>query len=59
MLAVLFGANMSFATPMAYKTNLLVMSAGGYRFSEFVRVGTPLTLLMLVVLTLLLSSMYL
>ena len=59
VLAVLFGANMSFATPMAYKTNLLVMSAGGYRFSEFVRVGTPLTLLMLVVLTLLLSSMYL
>lgn len=58
VLAVLFGANMSFATPMAYKTNLLVMSAGGYRFSEFVRVGTPLTLLMWVVLTFLLASMY-
>ena len=59
VLAVLFGANMSFATPMAYKTNLLVMSAGGYRFNEFVRVGTPLTLLMLVVLTLVLARMYL
>ena len=58
VLAVLFGANMSFATPMAYKTNLLVMSAGGYRFSEFVRVGTPLTLLMWAVLTFLLASMY-
>ncbi|MXY53115.1 MAG: SLC13 family permease [Gammaproteobacteria bacterium] len=58
VLAVLFGANMSFATPMAYKTNLLVMSAGGYRFSEFVRVGTPLTFLMWAVLTFLLASMY-
>ena len=51
VLAVLFGANLSFVTPMAYKTNLLVMNAGGYKFSDFVRVGTPLTLLMWVVLT--------
>lgn len=34
VLAVLFGANLSFATPMAYQTNLLVMNAGGYRFNE-------------------------
>ena len=33
VLAVLFGANMSYATPMAYKTNLLVMTVGGYSFS--------------------------
>ncbi|CAE7635861.1 unnamed protein product [Symbiodinium pilosum] len=39
VLAVLFGANMSYATPMAYKTNLLVMSAGNYTFREFVKVG--------------------
>lgn len=45
VLAVLFGANMSFVTPMAYKTNLLIMNAGGYRFNDFVRVGTPLALL--------------
>ncbi|GIT39016.1 MAG: hypothetical protein Ct9H300mP8_02120 [Gammaproteobacteria bacterium] len=37
---------MSYATPMAYKTNLLVMSAGNYRFSDFVKVGTPLTIIM-------------
>jgi di/tricarboxylate transporter len=46
VLAVLFGANMSYATPMGYQTNLLVMSAGGYRFSDFLRVGVPLTLIM-------------
>ena len=46
ILAVLFGANMSYITPMAYKTNLLVMNAGGYKFMDFVKVGTPLTLIM-------------
>jgi di/tricarboxylate transporter len=59
VLAVLFGANMSYATPMAYQTNLLVMSAGNYRFSDFVRVGLPLTILMWLTLTFLLSAMYL
>jgi len=58
VLAVLFGANLSFVTPMAYKTNLLVMNAGGYKFNDFVRVGTPLTLLMWVVLTLVLVFAY-
>ena len=59
VLAVLFGANMSFATPMAYQTNLLVMSAGNYTFAEFVKVGLPLTILMWITLTWLLSAMYL
>ena len=45
VIAVLFGANMSFATPMAYKTNLLVMNAGGYQFNDFLRVGIPLTII--------------
>ncbi|MCZ6658834.1 MAG: SLC13 family permease [Gammaproteobacteria bacterium] len=58
VLAVLFGANMSYATPMAYQTNLLVMSAGNYRFSEFVKVGVPLTVLMLITLTWVLSALY-
>ena len=59
VLAVLFGANMSYATPMAYQTNLLVMSAGNYRFSDFVRVGLPLTVIMWLTLTFLLSAIYL
>ncbi len=59
VLAVLFGANMSFATPMAYQTNLLVMSAGNYRFLDFVRVGLPLIVLMLFTLTWVLAQLYL
>jgi di/tricarboxylate transporter len=58
VLAVLFGANMSYATPMAYSTNLLVMSAGNYTFAEFIKVGVPLTLLMWVTLTWVLSTLY-
>ncbi|MFQ6023310.1 MAG: SLC13 family permease [Acidiferrobacterales bacterium] len=58
VLAVLFGANMSYATPMAYKTNLLVMSAGGYTFTDFVRVGIPLTLIMWLVFSWLLPLRY-
>ena len=58
VLAVLFGANMSYVTPMSYQTNLLVMSAGNYRFAEFVKVGAPLTVLMLVALTWALAEIY-
>ena len=58
VLAVLFGANMSFGTPMAYQTNLLVMNAGNYHFNDFVRVGLPLILLMWLILTFLLPALY-
>ena len=58
ILAVLFGANMSYATPMAYKTNLLVMNAGGYKFSDFMRIGIPLILLMWISFTFILASIY-
>ena len=58
ILAVLFGANMSFATPYGYQTNLLILSAGGYKFSDFLRVGIPLTLIMWVGFSILLPLMY-
>ena len=58
VIAVLFGANMSYATPMAYKTNLLVMNAGGYTFMDFVRVGVPLTLIVWLGLSFLLPIIY-
>lgn len=52
LLAVIFGANCSFATPMSYQTNLLVMAPGHYRFIDFVRVGTPLIFIMWITFTL-------
>ncbi len=58
ILAVLFGANMSFATPYGYQTNLLILSAGGYKFSDFLRVGIPLTLIMWVGFSLVLPVLY-
>ena len=58
ILAVLFGANMSFATPYGYQTNLLVMSAGGYKFADFLRVGIPLTVVMWIGFSLVLPMMY-
>ena len=42
--AVVFGANCAFATPMGYQTNLLVMGPAGYRFQDFVRAGLPMLL---------------
>ena len=58
VLAVLFGVNLSFVTPMAYQTNLLVMNAGGYEFSDFVRVGAPLLLIVWLTLSVLLPMLY-
>jgi di/tricarboxylate transporter len=58
ILAVLFGANMSFATPYGYQTNLLVLSAGGYKFSDFLRVGIPLTIIMWIGFSLVLPVFY-
>ena len=45
VVAVVFAANCSFASPIGYQTNLLVMAPGNYRFADFVRVGTPLLII--------------
>ncbi len=58
VLAILFGANLSYATPMAYQTNLLIMSVANYTFRDFVKVGLPLVLLMLSALSFLLVRHY-
>ena len=58
VLAVLFGANMSYATPMAYQTNLLVMNAGGYTFMDFVKAGVPLTIIMWLSFSFIVPIMY-
>ncbi|NIV75666.1 MAG: SLC13 family permease [Gammaproteobacteria bacterium] len=58
ILAVLFGANMSYATPVGYQTNLLIFSTGGYRFSDFLRVGIPLLVTVWIAFSLLLPMFY-
>jgi di/tricarboxylate transporter len=58
VLAILVGANLCYATPMAYQTNLMVMSAAGYRFADFIKAGVPLTLLMLATYTVLLPRFF-
>ena len=59
VLAVLFGANMSYMTPIGYQTNLLVMSAGGYRFSDFFRAGFPLQIILWLAFSFILPALYL
>ena len=58
VLAVLFGANMSYATSFGYQTNLLIRSAGGYKSSDFLRVGIPLTVIMWIGFSFILPLLY-
>jgi di/tricarboxylate transporter len=58
ILAVIFGANMSYATPFGYQTNLLLLSAGGYKFTDFLRAGVPLTVIMWLGFSIVLPWMY-
>jgi di/tricarboxylate transporter len=52
VLAVTFAASTAFMTPVGYQTNLMVYGPGGYRFTDYVRVGAPLQGLLAVVTTL-------
>ena len=58
VLAVLFGCNLCYATPIAYQTNMLIMAEGNYRFADYVRTGVPLVLLMVTTLSILLVLTY-
>jgi di/tricarboxylate transporter len=58
VLAVLFGCNLCYATPVAYQTNMMIMSEGNYNFGDYVRTGVPLVVLMVVTLSILLALRY-
>jgi len=53
VMSVMVAASFGFATPIGYQTNLMVYGPGGYRFSDYLKIGVPLDLLMGVVVVLL------
>jgi len=58
LLAVMFASATSFMTPVGYQTNLMVYGPGGYRFSDFLKVGGPLQMLLAVVTTVGIATMW-
>lgn len=57
-ITVVFGANCSFASPIGYQTNLLVMGPGRYKFRDFIKAGVPLVLIIWITFTVLLKYYY-
>ncbi|MES2144921.1 MAG: SLC13 family permease [Pseudomonadota bacterium] len=51
VVAVMFSATLAFATPVGYQTNMMVYGPGGYRFSDFTKVGLPLNVIVMLVVS--------
>ena len=49
VIAVMMAASAGFATPIGYQTNLMVYGPGGYRFSDYVKIGVPLDILIWII----------
>jgi di/tricarboxylate transporter len=58
LIAVAFSASAGLMTPYGYQTNLMVMGPGGYRFTDFVRFGAPLTVVFWVIASLLIPQIW-
>jgi di/tricarboxylate transporter len=54
MMGIAMAASSSFTSPISHPANVLVMGPGGYRFIDYIKVGLPLTLVVLAVLMLVL-----
>jgi len=49
-MAVALASSMAFMSPLGHSVNVMVMGAGGYTFSDYARVGIPLTILLVIIL---------
>lgn len=58
VVAVMFSATLAFATPIGYQTNLMVYGPGGYKFSDYLRIGVPLNLICCVIATVLIPILW-
>ena len=58
VMAVCFGASACYGTPMGYKTSLMVYSPGRYRFSDYLKLGIPLNILVLILSALFISVLW-
>lgn len=58
IVAIAIGASSSFATPISYQTNLMVYGPGSYKFTDFLRVGIPLQIIIAIVTILLIGYFY-
>ena len=57
-IAIMMGAAGSYATPIGYQTNLMVMGPGGYHFNDYVKIGLPLSVLVFIVSVLLIPQIW-
>ena len=57
-IAVAVGASTCFASPIGYQTNMMVYGPGGYKFTDYVKVGLPLDLIFMIATVLLLPILY-
>jgi di/tricarboxylate transporter len=58
VIAIMMGASLSFLSPLGYQTNLMVYGLGGYRFTDFARIGIPLNLVTVTLSLILIPIMF-